>query len=79
MPYEAFPTADGRIVLGAGNDKLYGILCTKLGWEKWISDKRFLTNEKRVKNRDILVALISTVTRTRTTKVLGSLPVEASI
>lgn len=67
------------MILGAGNDKLYGILCTKLGWTKWISDKRFLTNQMRVKNREILVALISTVTKTKTTKVLGFLPVGASI
>lgn len=79
MPYEAFPTANGSIVLGAGNDNLYSILCTKLGMGKWIGDERFLTNERRVKNRDILVALISEVTKTKTTKVLGFLPAEALI
>ena len=47
------------------------LYCMRLGREKWIGDKRFLTNEERVKNRDILVALILTVTKTKTTKVLG--------
>jgi len=69
VPYEAFPTSDGSILLGGGNDKLYGILCTRLGKEQWITDNRFRTNASRVQHRDILVPMIAEETKKKTTKV----------
>lgn len=69
VPYEAFPTADGNILLGGGNDRLFGIMCKKLGKSEWITDERFMTNNVRVKWRETLVPLIGGITRQRTTKV----------
>lgn len=69
VPYEAFPTADGDILLGGGNDKLYGILCSRLGKDWWATDPRFETNAKRVKHRDILVPMIAEETKKKATKV----------
>ncbi|KAF8427936.1 CAIB/BAIF family protein [Tirmania nivea] len=68
VPYEAFPTSDGRILLGGGNDKLYGILCTRLSKVQWITDDRFRTNASRVKHREILVPMIAEETKKKTTK-----------
>ncbi|KAK6509890.1 Kinesin-like protein kif20a [Arthrobotrys musiformis] len=68
VPYEAFPTSDGSILLGGGNDRLFGILCNKIGYPEWASDERFVTNEKRVEYRYILVPMIGEETKRRTTQ-----------
>lgn len=68
VPYESFPTSDGNILLGGGNDRLYSILCTHLGKPEWILDPRFITNDIRVVNRTILVPLIAAETRKKTTQ-----------
>ncbi|KAK6356654.1 hypothetical protein TWF718_000994 [Orbilia javanica] len=68
VPYEAFPTSDGSILLGGGNDKLFGILCNKIGYPEWASDERFETNEKRVEYRYILVPMIGEETIKKTTQ-----------
>ncbi|KAL8816560.1 MAG: hypothetical protein Q9223_004457 [Gallowayella weberi] len=62
-----FKTSDGDILLGGGNDRLFGILCEKLGKPEWKTDKRFHTNSVRVANRITLEAAIEAETRTRTT------------
>ena len=67
VPYKSFSTRDGDILLGGGNDRLFGVLCDKLGKPEWKSNKKFATNGVRVKNRIELEALIETQTRTRTT------------
>ncbi|KAI9858771.1 MAG: hypothetical protein M1824_004191 [Vezdaea acicularis] len=68
VPYKGFKTKDGDILLGGGNDRLFGILCEKLGKPEWINDKRFATNSARVKNRDLLEPLIEAETSKKTTK-----------
>ncbi|KAF3122449.1 hypothetical protein TWF569_002160 [Orbilia oligospora] len=68
VPYEAFPTSDGSILLGGGNDRLFGILCKKIGYPEWASDERFVTNEKRVEYRYILVPMIGEETKNKSTQ-----------
>ncbi|EMC92604.1 hypothetical protein BAUCODRAFT_77579 [Baudoinia panamericana UAMH 10762] len=68
VPYKGFKTSDGDIMLGGGNDRLYGVMCERLGKKEWISDPRFLTNADRVKNRDELERLVEEVTSTKTTQ-----------
>lgn len=58
VPYQAFRAADGYIVIGAANDKLFQKLCLALKHPEWAADARFLTNAERVKNREALVPLI---------------------
>ena len=67
VPYKGFKTADGDILLGGGNDRLFGVLCGKLGHPEWATEPRFLTNGLRVQHREILEPLIESVTRTKTT------------
>lgn len=62
-------TADGEILIGAGNDRLFGILCRLLGRPEWIIDERFVDNSARVANRDVLESMIEAETRRRTTQV----------
>lgn len=69
VPYESFPTADGNILLGGGNDRLYAILCAKIEKPEWVLDERFLTNALRVKHRKALVPMIAEETQRRTTHV----------
>jgi succinate---hydroxymethylglutarate CoA-transferase len=68
VPYKGFRTKDGDILIGGGNDKLYGILCHKLGKKEWIADARFVTNQVRVKNRVVLEELIETELVKKTTQ-----------
>ncbi|MFA5384965.1 MAG: CaiB/BaiF CoA-transferase family protein [Eubacteriales bacterium] len=50
-PFSSYKTADSVIVMAAGNDKLFSLLCKCLGREDLISDPRFTTNMLRVKNK----------------------------
>jgi crotonobetainyl-CoA:carnitine CoA-transferase CaiB-like acyl-CoA transferase len=70
VPYKAFKTADGDILLGGGNDRLYGVICNKLGKPEWAVDERFKTNALRVQNRDILEDLIEGETEKKGTQEL---------
>lgn len=58
VPYQAFKTADGYIVIGAGNDGQFRDLCTRMDL-KTISDKeRFKNNSSRIKHRNELIPLL---------------------
>lgn len=46
-------------------------MCQRLGRPEWILDERFITNEVRVKNREILLPMIREVTKQKTTQVSG--------
>ena len=63
-----FETKDGGILLGGGNDKLFGVLVDRLGKSEWKTDEKFVVNSARVKNRVELEASIEAVTKTKTTK-----------
>jgi succinate--hydroxymethylglutarate CoA-transferase len=68
VPYKGFKTSDGDILLGGGNDRLFGIICERLGKPEWITDARFVKNADRVKNRGELEDLIEKMTATKTTQ-----------
>lgn len=62
VPYRAFATADGYLVIAAGNDNLFRKLCGVLGHPEWGDDERFVTNPARVQNRDAIDGLITGAT-----------------
>jgi crotonobetainyl-CoA:carnitine CoA-transferase CaiB-like acyl-CoA transferase len=66
-PYQVFATADGELMIVAGNDKLFAALCGVLGLDELAADRRFLTNPDRVANRAELVALLEARTKERET------------
>ena len=61
-PYQLFRTADGRIFIGAGNDRLFARVCEAIGRPELAVDARFLTNRNRVERRsELLVAALRAV------------------
>jgi crotonobetainyl-CoA:carnitine CoA-transferase CaiB-like acyl-CoA transferase len=66
VPYRAYPTADGDLVVAAGNDALFQKLCAAVGHRAWGDDERFATNPGRVANAAELDALLEPVMLTRT-------------
>ncbi|KAJ7070003.1 CoA-transferase family III domain-containing protein [Mycena amicta] len=59
VPYQVFPCRDGFLMIGAGNNKQFAILCNKVLDNPTLAlDPRFMTNESRVVNREELVRII---------------------
>jgi crotonobetainyl-CoA:carnitine CoA-transferase CaiB-like acyl-CoA transferase len=67
VPYEAFPTADGDMILAVGNDSQFASLCRAAGHPEWAEDPRFASNAARVEHRRTLVPLLRQLTVQRTT------------
>jgi len=65
VPYQAFPTADGSVVLAVGNDGQFRRLCEVLGVAELAEDERYVTNSARVANREELVQTLSQLTAAR--------------
>lgn len=67
VPYQAFQTSDGSIVVTCGNDRLYRDLCRVLAREDLAADARFATNPLRVVNRAELIPALQTAFSQRAT------------
>lgn len=59
VPYQAFATADGFLMLAVGNDRQFASFCAAAGHADVASDRRFATNAARVANRQTLVPQIA--------------------
>jgi crotonobetainyl-CoA:carnitine CoA-transferase CaiB-like acyl-CoA transferase len=66
-PYEALATADGRIVVGVNNQKLWERFCDALGAPELTGDPRFENGLVRLMNRDELRREIESRLATATT------------
>ncbi|MGH3384981.1 MAG: CaiB/BaiF CoA transferase family protein [Nocardioidaceae bacterium] len=66
FPYEPLPTADGDLIITAGNDGQFRRLCDVLGVPELVDDPRFVRNQERTANRDELRPLLVERLRTRT-------------
>lgn len=66
-PYGDFPTADGTLMIGISNDRLFARLCQAVGRTNWPTDSRFVTNRERVKNRQELDRELSIILQTKET------------
>lgn len=58
VPYQVFATADGELMIAAGNDGLFARLCAALGLSELSGDERFASNPLRVRHRDELIPLL---------------------
>jgi crotonobetainyl-CoA:carnitine CoA-transferase CaiB-like acyl-CoA transferase len=58
VPYQAFKTRDGWLVIGAGNDGLFAKLAAAMGRPELAGDERFKTNRGRVTNQKQLLPAI---------------------
>ncbi|GHV52267.1 CoA transferase [Deltaproteobacteria bacterium] len=76
-PYDSFKTKDGSCVIGAGNDKLYHIVCKVMGRPELIDDARFATNPDRVKNNAELKPLVEAWTKNLDSETVVSTLLEA--
>ncbi|NVK40258.1 MAG: CoA transferase [Oceanospirillaceae bacterium] len=67
VPYQAFPTADGHLILAVGNDAQFRRFCEVAGCPALASDERFATNAARVTHRDSLIPELRTLFAGRST------------
>lgn len=58
VPYEAFKTTTGYLTVGTGSDAQFQALCRYLYVPHVADDARFVTNTKRVENRNELLELL---------------------
>ncbi|HET6626584.1 MAG TPA: CaiB/BaiF CoA-transferase family protein [Nocardioidaceae bacterium] len=65
FPYEPLPTADGDLIITAGNDGQFAKLCKALGLAELIEDPRFAHNQDRTANREELRPLLVERLRSR--------------
>jgi crotonobetainyl-CoA:carnitine CoA-transferase CaiB-like acyl-CoA transferase len=66
FPYEPLPTADGELIVTAGNDGQFARLCQALGAPELATDPRFAHNQDRTARREELRPLLEERLRTRT-------------
>lgn len=66
-PNEAFPTRDGWLMIAAYHPDRWMALCEVLDMPALASDRRFATNDERIRNRSALRLMLSERLRTRST------------
>ena len=62
-PYDSFPANDGDVIIAAGNNKLFSILCEIMEQPELKNDSLFLDVKSRVANHDDLFEIVSTWTK----------------
>jgi crotonobetainyl-CoA:carnitine CoA-transferase CaiB-like acyl-CoA transferase len=67
VPYQLFATADSWLVLAVGNDGQWQRFCRATERSDLAADERFTTNTLRVRHRGVLVPLVESLLRSRTT------------
>jgi len=65
VPYGVFPTRDGHMILGIGNNSQLTKFLEVAGRVELMEDERFTTNTLRVQHRDAVVAIIGGITAMR--------------
>ncbi len=71
-PYQAVPTSDGWLTLGAITPKTWAGLCAVLGLEELVDDPRFQTSGARQAGRDELLPIVEGRTKQHPTAELVS-------
>ncbi len=65
VPYGVFPTRDGHMILGIGNNSQLTKFLEVAGRAELMEDERFKTNTLRVAHREAVIAIIGGVTAMR--------------
>ncbi len=68
VPFQAFPSADGQIVVSAGTEEQWGRLCQALDAPQLACDLRFITNRDRLENIEELDRELSSLLIRRPTE-----------
>ncbi|XP_067837141.1 succinate--hydroxymethylglutarate CoA-transferase isoform X3 [Heptranchias perlo] len=58
VPYQAFETKDGYLVVGTGNDQQFSVVCKILSLSALSQDPTYKTNKLRVQNRRELIDVL---------------------
>jgi crotonobetainyl-CoA:carnitine CoA-transferase CaiB-like acyl-CoA transferase len=66
VPWQAFETKDGFVVVAARDEKFWRNLCDAIGRPDLIADPRTIDNRARVENRDFVVSLLEEMFITKT-------------
>jgi crotonobetainyl-CoA:carnitine CoA-transferase CaiB-like acyl-CoA transferase len=61
VPYKAYRTRDGEIVVAAGSDGLFRSLATAVGKPEWVGDAKFIDNPNRVSNQVELYGMLDEI------------------
>ena len=67
VPYQAFETIDGYIIVAVGSEKLWKQFCNIIKRTDLAENPRFKTNADRVVNRDELIKELNTIFRSKST------------
>eukprot|EP00164_Ancoracysta_twista_P003474 GFYU01004635.1.p1 GENE.GFYU01004635.1~~GFYU01004635.1.p1 ORF type:complete len:461 (+),score=81.43 GFYU01004635.1:71-1453(+) len=67
VPYQAFETSDGHVIVGAGNDAQFVGMCKAMGVPELSSNDKFKTNPDRVANQDELLGILKTMFKAQPT------------
>ena len=67
VPYQAFETADGHLILAVGNDAQFARFCRIADLPEVAGDARFLANAGRVAHREALIPLVAAALKRQTT------------
>ncbi|MBX2824655.1 MAG: CoA transferase [Gammaproteobacteria bacterium] len=59
VPYKAYASRDGHVIITCGNDGQFSRLCAVLGCSELATDSRFSTNADRILHRDALDELLN--------------------
>ena len=61
VPYQAFKTSDGYIIIGVGNEEQWKRFCEVIEKPELATDERFINNARRLENRDILIPMLEKI------------------
>lgn len=62
-PYDSFDAKDGYVIIAAGNNKLFKILCEVMGRPELVDDPMFANVRDRVENHEELYEIVNKWTR----------------
>ncbi|KAB3532096.1 CaiB/BaiF CoA transferase family protein [Alkaliphilus serpentinus] len=68
VPFEPFETADGEIMIAAGNDVLWAKFCEAIHCQDLIEDEKYKTNPLRNQNYPLLRPIIADKIKEKTTE-----------
>jgi crotonobetainyl-CoA:carnitine CoA-transferase CaiB-like acyl-CoA transferase len=68
VPYQAFASLDGHVILAVGNDGQFEKFCQIANRPDLGDDPRFKRNADRVRHREILVPIVAALIKGRTTQ-----------
>ena len=65
VPYQVFSASDGHLIVTVGNDSQFAKFCAVAGVPDLAEDARYRRNADRVRNREVLIAELEAILRTK--------------